>query len=136
MQTRRKRLYAFLLSACMVGYAWLTYCLKNGHSEAFAGCLFKRITGIPCPSCGSTRSILELASGHFQEAFLLNPLGYLLAPILVITPVWIVFDLLQKKNSLLIIYQRIEQLVRKPQFAIPLSALILIIWGWNISKGI
>jgi hypothetical protein len=36
-------------------------------------CLFKAITGIPCPGCGMTRAFLELAEGDFVAAFQLNP---------------------------------------------------------------
>lgn len=38
-------------------------------------CLFKAITGIPCPGCGMTRAFLELAKGDFVTAFQLNPLS-------------------------------------------------------------
>ena len=38
-------------------------------------CLFKALTGVPCPGCGVTRSILALASGHFAEAWRANPAG-------------------------------------------------------------
>ena len=36
-------------------------------------CVFKAITGIPCPTCGSTRSVLLLSHGHLIAAFRMNP---------------------------------------------------------------
>ena len=41
----------------------------------FEICTLKRIFGIPCPSCGLTRSIVYLSHFQFQKAFDLNPLG-------------------------------------------------------------
>jgi len=37
-------------------------------------CAFKRITGISCPTCGATHSIVHLAHGNVVAAFLSNPL--------------------------------------------------------------
>lgn len=37
-------------------------------------CIFKRVTGEPCPTCAGTRATLALASGHPIHAFVLNPL--------------------------------------------------------------
>ncbi|WP_237579104.1 DUF2752 domain-containing protein [Candidatus Enterococcus willemsii] len=44
-------------------------------------CLFRWITGIPCPGCGMTRSFLHLLSGQIDEAFYYHPLFWLV-PIL------------------------------------------------------
>ena len=37
------------------------------------GCMWKRMTTIPCPGCGSTRSVLALSRGEIFEAFRLQP---------------------------------------------------------------
>lgn len=54
-------------------------------------CLFHSVTGVPCPSCGATRSVLALLDGHLGDAIAYNPLvfvaslaffaGGLLAPV-------------------------------------------------------
>ncbi len=36
-------------------------------------CLFRRITGEPCATCGGTRATIHLAHGEFVEALRLNP---------------------------------------------------------------
>ncbi len=36
-------------------------------------CVFRSITGLPCPTCGSTRSVVLLSHGHFCRAFAMNP---------------------------------------------------------------
>ena len=40
-------------------------------------CLFKNITGIPCPGCGLTRAYLALFDGNLNEAFKYHPLFFL-----------------------------------------------------------
>jgi hypothetical protein len=39
------------------------------------GCLFKRVTGLPCLLCGMTRSMAATAHGHLAEAFRFHLLG-------------------------------------------------------------
>lgn len=37
-------------------------------------CVFKGVTGIPCPTCGATRSALFLSHGDLPASFGMNPL--------------------------------------------------------------
>ena len=37
-------------------------------------CLFKRLTGYPCPTCGSTRGVLHMLRGDVPAAWTFNPL--------------------------------------------------------------
>jgi hypothetical protein len=41
----------------------------SGHS-----CTLKMLTGLPCPSCGSTRALYLILSGHITKAFTMQPL--------------------------------------------------------------
>lgn len=41
-------------------------------------CLFKYVTGWPCPTCGFTRGMLAGARGEFLRAWLYNPLLFTL----------------------------------------------------------
>lgn len=41
------------------------------------GCVFKAGTGVPCPSCGSTRALEALAAGDVMAALAVNPLAVL-----------------------------------------------------------
>jgi len=38
-------------------------------------CVFRRATGVPCPSCGLTRSWTATAHGRVRDGFRLHPLG-------------------------------------------------------------
>ncbi len=138
MALNSNKLYTLLLVACMAGYIWLYYGINSYQlgKESFEACLIKHVTNIPCPSCGSTRSVMSLIKGNFKNALLINPLGYVVTFIMVLCPVWILMDIISKKKTLFMFYQKIELYLKKPQIAIPLITLITINWIWNIIKGL
>lgn len=55
-------------------------------------CLMRVVTGIPCPTCGATRSTLALFEGRFGDALVLNPLVTVVAATFVVgglvAPLW------------------------------------------------
>lgn len=97
-------------------------------------CLFHRVTSLPCPSCGTTRSIQAVLHGQFETALWLNPLGYLALVCLIVLPVWLLRDLVRQQASLYQTYQYLEATIRKPKYAIPAIALMLANWCWNLVK--
>lgn len=67
------------LWALMVVFGWLvlggaTLWLNSYHDKAVSLCLLKRVTGLPCPTCGFTRGVLSLLSGRPGMGWLYNPL--------------------------------------------------------------
>ena len=44
------------------------------HQLPFTTCLFKRMTGLPCVTCGGTRALARLVALDFSGAFAMNPL--------------------------------------------------------------
>ena len=65
-------------AAVLVG-SWLLLVLggvllERWGAPAVETCLFHRLAGHPCPTCGSTRVVLALAGGSWGEALRLNPL--------------------------------------------------------------
>jgi hypothetical protein len=48
-------------------------------------CLFRRLTGIPCPGCGMTRAFAHLAKGEWAAAAHDHPLAFPLAAEIVLT---------------------------------------------------
>jgi hypothetical protein len=51
-------------------------------------CPFRRLTGLPCPGCGMTRSFVALAHGDVGASFSFHPLGPLMMAIFVVALVW------------------------------------------------
>ncbi|MBE99262.1 DUF2752 domain-containing protein [Flavobacterium sp. D11R37] len=134
----RNRLYLILTLALTGGYAWLAWAFYR-HSTApanFSPCIVKNVTGIACPSCGSTRSLVHLLNGHVQQAVLANPIGLLLAVIMVVLPFWLIFDIATGKDTVYKNYRTFEKTIVKKWIAVPLVLLIIINWIWNIQKGI
>ena len=57
------------IALVMLGIGWLP------PVRSFApDCVFKGLTGIPCLTCGSTRSVAHLSHGEILSAFGMNPL--------------------------------------------------------------
>jgi Protein of unknown function (DUF2752) len=45
-------------------------------------CSFRKLTGLPCPSCGATRGVLRILHGELVGGFLMNPLVMVVLAIL------------------------------------------------------
>lgn len=132
------KLYLLVSTACFAGYVWLYLNLSEKFlkHDTLQVCLVKNVTTIPCPSCGTTRSMISMFQGDFIQAMLINPFGLLLAIIMILTPIWIAFDVIAKKNTLFSLYGKLETHLKKPIVAIPLIILVIFNWIWNIIKGL
>lgn len=138
MSISPKKLYQFLLIACFAGYSWLLYSLFNqqADSSTIEVCLIKRATNVPCPSCGTTRSVLSLINGDPLQSLYTNPFGILIAGFMLIIPIWILIDYVKNEKTLLNYYTRTINLLNKLFIAIPMMILVLLNWIWNITKGL
>lgn len=56
--------------------------VTSGFQEGKILCVFRNITGLPCPFCGGTRSVGSVLSGDLAEAWSFNPLGLIALPLL------------------------------------------------------
>jgi len=124
--------------SCAIGYAWIVmlHYIKLSNALEPDVCLFKYLTNIPCPSCGSSRSVMAILNGDIHEAVWLNPLGFLILAIMIISPFWITGDVLLNRSSFLHFYQYIEILFKQKRIAIPAIMIVLINWIWNIKKNL
>lgn len=75
-------------AAASVAAAWV-----HQNHDPGALCPLRRLTGVPCPLCGSTTVFMEAGAGHWGAALLANPLTvvaalvFLAAPLLALDPV-------------------------------------------------
>jgi hypothetical protein len=66
----------------LIAGAIYLFVFEPGRTGFFPVCLFRLVTGLTCPGCGTTRALHEIMHGHFLEAFMLNPLLLLALPLL------------------------------------------------------
>jgi len=134
--SKQVKLYFIFFALSLTGIAWLLFEQMTPHAAGTSLCLFKLATGIPCPSCGTTSSLILVLRGEFANAFLVNPLGYVAGLALVVFPLWLLRDLLMKEISFFKAYTSAEQLLRKKVIFIPGILIILFNWYWSIVKMI
>jgi hypothetical protein len=138
MEQKDRSLYRMIVFLSGAGYAWLAYHLVRGEDHTHVTlCMFKYATGVPCPSCGVTRSLLSILHGNFYEAMWINPLGVLTGVMLVVMPAWVLLDGTRGTRTLSDAYRLSEAWMQKHKLLyIPLITLGLINWGWNILKDL
>lgn len=57
------------------------YGFDPNHHGFYPHCLFKAQTGWDCPGCGGLRAAHQALHGHFAAAFALNPLLFVMVPL-------------------------------------------------------
>jgi uncharacterized protein with PQ loop repeat len=135
------QVYLLFTVLILAGYGWVGFHLfqpepKLQGSTMVATCMFKSVTGISCPACGTTRSVVHLAHGDVQEAAWINPFGFIAVLFLLLIPCWLIYDLLTKQRTLFTSYVRAEEIIKtKTWVYVPMIVIVLINWVWNISKN-
>ncbi len=86
-------------------------------------CAFKAVTGLPCPTCGSTRALGRLFSFDLAGAVSMNPLATLAAALVA---VWAIVDLV------LLPQRRALSLEVGPRLAwgLRIAAITLFVGNW------
>jgi hypothetical protein len=111
------------VSSVLLRPLWLTL------APLLPSCPFRSLTGIPCPSCGTTRAAMALLHGDIVAALTLNPLAaaaglaFLVGG--VIAPVWALASL------------PVPRLDGPPARTIRLTlvAVLLLDWAWVLAVG-
>ena len=106
-----------LAATCSLGAAWI-----HEHHDPGALCPLRRLTGIPCPMCGSTTVFMEAGAGHWTAALTANPftvlafLVFLAAPLTLIDPVASWAKLPARRRNVL------------------LGVVLALSWGWQLHR--
>ncbi|MBF6641617.1 DUF2752 domain-containing protein [Flavobacterium sp. J49] len=132
----RNKLYSLLLIAFLAGFIYLFYSIQKEQQETVGVCIIKNVTGYACPSCGTTRAVLLLFEGKITDSLLLNPFGIIVAIIMTVFPIWVLTDIVLKKETFFKAYKKTESIIRKPWLAIGLVLLVLLNWIWNLYKNL
>ena len=133
----RKSLYFLVLGLSFMGCVWLSLNVFSSSTHTVplpSVCLIKNVTDIPCPSCGTTASMLALFTGDVAGSIYYNPLGLLMTILITVLPVWIMVDLLRSKRSFHAFYEKVELALKRKVVAVPLTLVIIVLWAWNIYK--
>ncbi len=70
---RRSVLIWPLAFAALAGFALLL--IKVNPAGIIRPCVFRAVTGVPCPACGTVHAFRDLAAGRIGPAFESNPLA-------------------------------------------------------------
>lgn len=132
----KHKLYILIITTCFSGVAYFLYDLYYFKSTSYSVCMIKNLTGFPCPSCGTTRSVHAIFSGNLTEALAINPFGIIVSSAMLFLPLWIGYDALTKKDSFFTFYRKMEVGVRQKKIAFLLILLVVLNWIWNINKGL
>jgi hypothetical protein len=86
-------------------------------------CFTKQLYGIPCPSCGFTRSFLAFFRGDFQLAFQMHPL-FVFVPFLIGFFIW---DILSKTKYFTLLPESLRKVTPTPEKFKKLYLIFLIL---------
>jgi hypothetical protein len=134
----RKNLYYLVLFLGLAGQIWIfySYTKLERQEDSFNICLFKRVTGLPCPSCGTIHSIVSILHGDFRKALWENPLGFPDLLIVAILPFWILADLVFGKESFYRIYLRTVEVLKMKGVLFAVLSVIFIIWLYKLAQAL
>lgn len=128
----------YLLIAVLLAIGWIWIFLNLNYFPDAKGhevCLFKIVSGIPCPSCGSTRSVMNLLKGNWLQGLNINPLGILILLFMLVVPFWLLYDVVVGKDGLFRAFKLTEKILRS-KWSVPLILLLILNWIWVIDKGL
>jgi len=132
----RRRLYFLVLCLGLAGQIWIfySYYKLEKQEEAFNTCIFRRVTGLPCPSCGTIHSIVSILHGDFRKAVNENPLGFAGFLLAAIVPYWILADLALGRESFYYFFLRADKLLKKRWLLFSILSLITLLWFYKLAN--
>jgi hypothetical protein len=72
----------------LVAIAWLLTREASNRSSGFEDgavlCPWRLLTGYPCPGCGGIRAMGAISTGQFEQAWLLNPVAFLVSGVVLV----------------------------------------------------
>ncbi|GAA3695730.1 DUF2752 domain-containing protein [Gordonia hankookensis] len=91
-------------------------------------CPFLRITGLPCPACGLTRSWVALGHGDLASAFSFNAFGPLSMVVVTVVTVVAIGSLVTGRPAL----TRLQRTLTSP-----VALAVLVVWlGYGIARAV
>ncbi len=126
-----QKYYIFLVSI-FIGTGLIIWSELPTKENHITTCIFKNVTGYPCEFCGTGRALIFLRYGKVYHSIMSNPLGIMMSVFLSISIVWVVVDLIRKKETY---FPAINRKV-SPMFIVVIILFVIVNWIWNIYKDI
>ncbi|MEW5784079.1 MAG: DUF2752 domain-containing protein [Bacillota bacterium] len=81
--TKNERIFGFFIIAAAAGLIFYLF-VYNSYTHVIntPPCMFRTLTGLYCPGCGTRSALIQLAGGNLYAAFRLNPLTVLALPMI------------------------------------------------------
>ena len=130
MHTDGKLKKIIIISVILAGYFFLIFYPHFINNYSF--CLFKDITGIPCPACGSTRATILLFKGEVLQSILMNPLALVTNFLIFVSLLWLIYEIITGRNE----FMNFMKKDWSKRYKVLIAVIIIINWIWNIKKGI
>ena len=80
----KSKIVFIILLLVFILIAGLVFYFPPHHNAYYPKCIFKLVTSLECPGCGSARSIYSLLHGHIQDALDYNTLLVLFVPVILV----------------------------------------------------
>jgi len=123
--------YLLAIFSIVGGYSAVIFDNYSNHRHTTV-CLFKLATGIPCPGCGMGRATLEIMKGNFGSSFMYNILCIPFTIAVIVSFVWLITDLFQKKETF---FPFINSPIKLP-YKILLFSILAVSWAINIIRQV
>ncbi len=124
--------YAAVIFMDVVAMLWFILSDIPRGTPHFIVCIFKNLTGYPCPACGTTRGLKFFFHLMPCEAFMMNPIAVLVGTAMVVVLIWSIRDLVVGQPSMFNVARK-----KIPWYLIVLIVIFLIFNEiWNINKGV
>jgi len=132
--SRKKLILEYLPTIITIigGYSLLIIINNFVDGKYKCTCLFKIITGIPCPGCGMGRATLSLISGKFIDSLKFNILAIPFNAILLASLALMIFDIISKNQ----IFNTIRYIEISKSSKTVIGLIILLNWILNIIRNI
>jgi hypothetical protein len=122
---RRSKIWQAAALAALLSVAALT---DPNRPLPFDVCLFNRLTGLPCPTCGMTRAVCRAVHGDFARSVASHPAGLVLAAGLVGWMLWAAAEAWRGQPVAEVLRRRLARV-----FVITGSAVSGVNWIWQLA---
>ena len=124
--------YLLAISSIVGGYLALVAFDNFSNHHHTTLCIFKLVTGIPCPGCGMGRATLELMKGNIASSFAYNILCVPFTLTIIISLFWLLTDIIKCKETFFLFVQHDIRTSHK----FFLVTIIIIDWTTNIFRQV